>query len=1471
MKLSFALLLGLLFFGTTLFGQSAYELDLKNGKILMDDNPSSFLQDFQLQTGDLFQGHYYLVVQFDQIPTQNVREEITALGVELLDYLPRNAYIASIPQGFNLSELVNRGARSFLQPDQRLKLSPEIYSLDIPEHAIIGEEVEVLVSLYSNVNKADVLPWFQENFIVENAHRHPKLTTLRLRPNQFETLMDAPFVKFISPGLPTPIPDDREGRSLHRSNVLNADYGAGRHYDGSGVTIGLADDGPIGPHIDYTGRLTQLITGAGGSHGDMTAGILFGAGNRDPLIRGHATGAYLYYWDIGGYVHIADAVQNYNQWGVTLTSTSYSQGQGGVYDGTTAFIDEQIYDNDQLIHVFSAGNAGTSNHGYGAGAGWGNITGGRKAGKSVVTCANLDFLDNLENSSSRGPADDGRIKPDISANGFEQLSTAENNSNQVGGGTSAAAPSVAGTITQLYQAYRELNNGAEPVSPLIKAAVLNTAEDLGNAGPDFQHGWGRINGLGAVRVFENNTYLKDSITQGQTKTHTITVPANTGELRAMVYWLDPEGNTSAARALVNDLNMTVTDPGASVWNPWILDHTPNAAALNSVAVRGTDTINNMEQVTLTNPAMGTYTVTVNGSSIPMGPQEYYVVWENRPLGIDITYPIGGEGFATFDLQTIRWDATGLTNSINLEYSTDGGTSWNTINSSVPASSRFYNWNVPAVISGQARVRATSGSYTDMSDEDFTIVNVPTNLQVTYACPDSIGLSWNSVAGVSGYEVSYLGAEYMDSIGTTSATNIAVTGLNPTLEHWFSVKSLTADGGAGRRAIAIQFMGGTFNCSLPVDAGLEALVSPSAGAFPDCQASSNTDITIDVSNNGNAPLTNIPVSYQINANAPVNETLPGPIAPGATAQYTFTQTANLATIGSYNISTWVTLGGDQNSFNDTTFNAISVYASSLVALPLTENFESFGNCPTTTNCEATSCALGNGWINATNLDQDDIDWRVDDNGTTSQNTGPSTDHNPGTSQGNYIYTEASGGCTERVAHLLSPCIDLSTAVNPEMEYWYHMLGGDMGELHVDVLSEGSWDLDVVFPIVGNQGNLWRMGTINLGAYVGKVINVRFRGVTGGGFESDLALDDINIFESSVAPVAMFEASPSFTCPGNTVTLNDLTQNTPSSWAWTITPNTFNYVNGTSASSQNPEVQFNATGTYSVTLVATNANGSDTEVQSSAVTISNGNAIPLVEDFENLWAPSGWQILDFDSDITWDIANNIQGPISGSTDAAFVNNYDYDNPGEEDELVTFPIDLTNALGAQLTFDVAYAPYDNQSRFDGLRIDISTDCGATFNASTYNKSGSTLGTAPATTSRWAPNGSTQWRNELLDLAPYLGNKIVISFVNINGHGNNLFIDNVNITGAVGIEDALSNLIKVYPNPNDGQFRLEIGELPVGTSSLGVLDLTGREVFRKSIEGNGSAYTADLDLRNLAKGVYYLELRSETGRMVSKLVIEE
>ena len=255
----------------------------------------------------------------------------------------------------------------------------------------------------------------------------------------------------------------------------------------------------------------------------------------------------------------------------------------------------------------------------------------------------------LISSSSRGPADDGRIKPDISANGNGNLTTDDNNQYRVGGGTSAACPSISGVMAQMYNAYQDIN-GVRPESGLMKAIILNTAEDFGNVGPDFKYGWGRVDALRSVEAIEAVRYLSANITNGGNNTHQITIPANVKEVKVMVYWHDYEGSTSAAKALVNDLDVKL-ELGSSTFLPWILDITPNATNLDLPATKGVDTLNNVEQVSIVNPAAGNYSLKVAGTSVPQGPQKYFVTYEFIYDEIRLANPNGGEGFVRISYAT----------------------------------------------------------------------------------------------------------------------------------------------------------------------------------------------------------------------------------------------------------------------------------------------------------------------------------------------------------------------------------------------------------------------------------------------------------------------------------------------------------------------------------------------------------------------------------------------------------------------------------------------------------------------------------------------------------------------------------------------------------------------------------------------------------------------------------------------------
>ncbi len=1096
------------------FAQQDYRIMLHSGATLPESNLEQFISSGKPSANEVFEGYYYRFIQFNSIPTETQKNSFSQGGIILLDYIPHNTFMVAIPVNRNVSGFRNYNIRSITEQNPVQKINTKLLGI-APDYAVKEKGfTDIVVQYQKNILFPKALESAGKAGKILNSSEINHTVTLRVPENSIQTVAQLPWVFYIDAVAPASTPDDTKGRSLHRANVINADYIMGRHYDGTGVAAALADDGEVGPHIDFTGRLTNHLFGAGGTHGDMTSGILAGAGNLDPVICGMAAGVQLHVFDIGPYPQIIDAVVNNATLGTTVSSTSYSQGCNE-YTTDTQFGDQTLHDNPQLEFVFSAGNNGGGNCGYGAGGGWGNITGGYKQGKNVIACANLSPLEVLDPSSSRGPAADGRIKPDISANGLDQMSTDEGNTYQVGGGTSAACPGIAGIFTELTQAYKELNSAVDAPAALIKACLLNGAEDIGNPGPDYTYGWGRVNALRAVETLEDVRYLNATISQGGTNTHAITVPAGVIQMRVMVYWHDQGGTPLAAISLVNDMDMTVTDPSSFVWEPWVLDPTPNATTLNNPAIRAADHLNNMEQVTIDNPSAGNYDVTINGFAIPQGPQEYYLVYEFRTDNITVTYPIGGEGFVPGEDEVLRWDALKNLGSFTLEYSIDDGATWNTITTSVPGTALQYTWNVPNNVTGEARIRVSRGTVSGMSTEKFSIIGDPQNLTIDWACPDSIHLSWTAVTGAAWYEISMLGAMYMDSTGTSVTNSFIVTGTNPNLEYWFSCRAVFANGVKGRRAYAINKQPGTFSCPLNLDVQLNAVLSPGTGSLLDCQDNSAVIVSVQLENKGNNPVSNIPVHYSLNGAAPVNDVYTGTLVSLATASFSFATTADLSLAGNYTLVVWTDYAGDLNLYNDTITSVTSVIAGTVVVVPFTEDFESSGLCSVATNCEGTSCPIANGWINETNLDQDDIDFRVNEGATASLNTGPDVDHTLGTATGNYIYLEASGTplCSLKTANLISPCIDLTAAIAPQMTFWYNMYGAAMGSLQVDVYSNDIWNNAVIPVISGDQGTTWHLGVVDLSSYVGEVINVRFTGITGNDFTSDLALDDINILEST----------------------------------------------------------------------------------------------------------------------------------------------------------------------------------------------------------------------------------------------------------------------------------------------------------------------------------------------------------------------
>lgn len=478
------------------------------------------------------------------------------------------------------------------------------------------------------------------------------------------------------------------------------------------------------------------------SHATVIASVIGGAGNSFYDGRGIANACTFFPSTFANLFADDAGILATNK--VTVQNHSYGTAIQQFYGAEAVSYDIQLWQNKNLVHVFSAGNRGTSfaiDGKYANINGYANLTGNFKMAKNIITVAAIDNRGNIAPESSAGPLYDGRLAPQITALGPN--------------GTSDAAAIVSGTIAVMQQVYKDSNNQTLPAASLIKAILYNTAEDIFNPGPDYKTGYGLLNSYAAIKAILQKKYDGSTILQNQQWTKTVIVPANAAQLKITLAYNDTAAAVNNNKALTNDIDLEVIQLNTGeVYRPWVLSAAASSDSLNKTPMRKRDSLNTAEQVSIAFPAAGNYQVKVAGTMVST-----IAIPFNVAISIDtlntfrFTNPLHTTDVNRQENENliIKWQTNiaDTNQTANLYISYNNGTAWQLLKAAQKLNSKKFDWLIKDTASeGVLKMETAFG---DFLSPRFIISKV-SNLNVDFLCADSFRLSWNKHVYASSYNI-----------------------------------------------------------------------------------------------------------------------------------------------------------------------------------------------------------------------------------------------------------------------------------------------------------------------------------------------------------------------------------------------------------------------------------------------------------------------------------------------------------------------------------------------------------------------------------------------------------------------------------------------------------------------------------------------------------------------------------------------
>jgi len=516
----------------------------------------------------------------------------------------------------------------------------------------------ISISVFSQKYNKDVLNQLSSKYYEisvsqkEKVLEYAKINNIPIRVETDSTLIELMYIdKYGMPQYYTTY-NENAAKTISTNEVYSGGA-AGLSLSGSGITVHEWDGGTVlSTHQEFDNRVTNGDVTSTHYHATHVAGTIMASGVQSAA-KGMAFSASLKAYD---WTNDESEMASEAAAGALVSNHSYGYIRGWYWDGSSwswqgntsistdedylfGFYDTQAeawddiaYNAPNYLIVKSAGNDrgdGPSGGAYPQDGPY-DCIGHSGISKNILTVGAVNDIPGgwtqpsdvtMSSFSSWGPADDGRIKPDIVANGVS-LTSAYNTSNSAYAtmsGTSMSSPSVTGSIALLIQHYENVvGSGSKMKAATVKALIINTADEAGTTtGPDYSYGWGLINTQSAAaKITEDQTtdvILEHYLNDGDTYTRNITTNG-ISPLKVTVVWTDPAGTPPSPSLdpsdvmLINDLDVRITQ-ASNTYYPWKLDK----ANLANPATQSTENnVDNVEEIYIASPTTATtYTITVD--------------------------------------------------------------------------------------------------------------------------------------------------------------------------------------------------------------------------------------------------------------------------------------------------------------------------------------------------------------------------------------------------------------------------------------------------------------------------------------------------------------------------------------------------------------------------------------------------------------------------------------------------------------------------------------------------------------------------------------------------------------------------------------------------------------------------------------------------------------------------------------------